>query len=754
MLADSQHREGVDGPSLLVEAKLVAPCVRHAVVDRPRVRLALDGVRDAALTIVAAPAGYGKTTAVRAWCSRQDAALAWVTLDAGDNDPLQLWRYIATAVDRARPGVGSSALRRLGVAGGGVEAAVDELLKRVERLGSELVLVLDDLHVVTSEDCLASIDHALAWLPANAHVVVLTRADPPLCLARLRAGGALAEVRAADLAFTPDDAYALLVVPGRLELSSEQVSMLVERTEGWPAALVLAWLWLRGVDDPARAVSAFGAENRFVADYLSSEVLAALDEDSRVFLQGVSVLGEFTAELCDGVLDCSNSAAKLAKLERSNLFVSSLERGGWFRIHRLFAEYVSAGLDPGAAARIHRRAAQWLGSRGLRVEAIEHAAAAGDDEFVAGFLVEEHLRLLGSGASGTLLRWVRTLPDDRVVEHPEVAAAAAAAAMLIGGRRIEQRRLLTLTDRALERRPKRDGVYVDVAARLVRAATVDGGVAQAIRDGQRAVALAAAEVDELLPAALAAHAWALFFAGELEQVSAVALRALEHPAIEQKVPCLVAVRSTLALLAVEREELSRARGHAEQAKAAVGRIGTSHSWLGANASVALGSVLAAEGRLAEAERELAVAERFFRDEVATVHHTWLLVHLARVRLRRGHLEQAEATLHSARYALEEITDCGVTQTLADEVAEELKAARGRTASGDLLDPPSGAELAVLRLLATDLSTREIAEDLFVSANTVKSHRRAVYHKLGVHTRSEAIARAEQLGLLVGGESLG
>jgi LuxR family maltose regulon positive regulatory protein len=161
MAAEPRH-EGSDTPPPLVEAKLAMPSVGRSVVDRPRVRRALDAARDASLTLVAAPAGYGKTTAVRDWCASFDAALAWVVLDAGDNDPVRLWRYVATAVDRVRPGLGQAALRRLGVAGSPLDIAVDELLNGVAALRRELVIVLDDLHTVTSQECLASIDHAPA----------------------------------------------------------------------------------------------------------------------------------------------------------------------------------------------------------------------------------------------------------------------------------------------------------------------------------------------------------------------------------------------------------------------------------------------------------------------------------------------------------------------------------------------------------------------------------------------------------------
>ena len=741
---------GADPLSLLVEAKLAVPSVRRGLVDRPRVRRALNAGRDGQLTLVVAPAGYGKTTEVRGWCADLDAALAWVSLDAGDNDPVLLWRYAATAIDRVRSGLGRGALRRLSVAGSPIEVAVDELMNGVARLGGELIVVLDDVDAVISEESLSSIDYALGHLPANAHVVLITRVDPALRLARLRAAGALIELRAAELAFTTAEAQELLVGLGQLELGVEEVDVLVGRTEGWPAALVLAWLWLRTVDDPGRAVRAFGGDHRFVADYLSNEVLATLDEDDRAFLHGAAVLGEFTAELCDCVLDRADSAARLAELGQSNQFISSLERGGWFRVHSLFAEYARAqlaSLDPDAPRAIHRRAAEWLRSQGSPVQAVEHAAAAGDDELAATLLAEYHLDLIRGGAGRTLLRWVRTLPEDRILEHPELAVAGATAAMLVGGSTLEQRRLLALAGRARGQRPQQAGGYVEAAAGLVRAVTIDGGVRRAVLDGRRAVALAEADAGEILTAALTAYARALFFAGELDEAASIAMRTLTDPAIERAVPSLVVARSTLALVAVERGRVAFARGHAERAKEAVGRIGTSRSWLGANASAALGSALAAGGDLVEAEHELVSAEHFFADEVPTLHHTWLLVLLARVRLRRGRIADAEATLCSIREGLGDLVDSGFVPALADQVERELETARARASGGEVLEPPSEAELAVLRLLASDLSTREIGERLFLSANTIRSHVRALYHKLGVHSRTDAVARATALGLL-------
>lgn len=734
----------------LAEAKLAPPRVRGRLVGRPRVLRRLDAGEDAVLTLVAAPAGYGKTTAVRAWCAERAAALAWVTLDAGDNDPARLWACVATAVDRVRAGLGRAVLQRLRVAGASIEAAIDELLNGAAVFAGEIVVVLDDLQTVTNSDCLATISYALDHLPANVRVIAITRTDPPLRLAQLRARGQLAELRGDELAFTADEARALLADWAGLELVPSEVETLRERTEGWPAALFLSALWLRNVEDPHRAVRAFGGDHRFVADYLSSEVIGSLDDDARAFLLRACVLGRFTPELCDVVMGRSDSAAVLAELERSNLFVRRLERGRWYRIHSLFAEFAVHALaahEPGAAEDVHRRAAVWFRSRGNPAEAIEHAWAADDLELVAQILVEHQVAVYRAGGARTLLRWMRRLPDAQFVEHPDLAVGAATVAATIGRTTLEQRRFLELARRARAEHPERVGPFTRALEEMVRALTLDGGVGRALLHGRRAVDLSRAGSDETLVSSLGSLARAAYLAGELEEAWDAASRAIEHPDVERRPPAHVLARSTLALVAVERGQARSARTHAEQARQIVGKLGSSRTWLGGNAAVALGSVLLGEGIDAEAERELAYAEGCFGDEVATVHHVWLLVLLARVRCRRGRLEEAVATLRSAREEMSQLADCGRVPTIAGEVERELSAAEKRAGAGELLGAPSGAELAVLRSLASDLTIRQIAAQLFLSPNTVRSHTRAIYRKLGVNTRADAVARADALDLL-------
>jgi LuxR family maltose regulon positive regulatory protein len=739
----------------LAEAKLAAPRLRRGMVRRPRLELALEAGAEAALTLVAAPAGYGKTTAVRAWVEHSGSALAWVTLDAGDNDPARLWTYVATAVDRIRNGLGRRAINRLHASATEVEVAVDEVMNGIAEFGRPVTLVLDDLQTVPDSECLASLRYAIERLPATARLVAITRADPALELGRLRGRGLLTEVRARELAFTAAEARELLDDRAGLDLDEEQIEILVKRTEGWPAALYLAALWLRSVEDRDRAVHEFGGEQRHVAEYLSHEVLASLDAGHRSFLLRAAVLGSFTAELCDAVLDRSDSAAALAELEESNMFVLSLERREWFRVHPLFAEFATAQLgavEPTVPQTIHRRAAEWLRGRGLVVEALQHAADAGDLEVVAELVGEYHLALIRNGRSGTLLRWAKAIPDELLIEHPDAAVGAATAALLVGRMTRERRRFLRLADRARAQRPERFGAYEECVTAMVRAAGLDDGVNQAVVEGYRAVELAQRGVDDTLVAALAALARALYFAGDLDGARSAAARAIDHPDAARRAPAVAAGHAVLALVAADCGRRATARDHAEMARAIVGRITSSRSWLGSAVAEALGTVLAAEGDLVGAERELSHAERFLEDEIATVPHARVLIRLADIRCRRGRLDEAGDTLGRAREKLAEIRDSGTVPVFADEVAIELEKARGNASADEILELPSEAEVAVLLWLASDLSVREIGTQMFLSPNTVRSHVRSIYRKLRVGSRQDAVARAEGIGLLGGMQS--
>ena len=290
-------------------------------------------------------------------------------------------------------------------------------------------------------------------------------------------------------------------------------------------------------------------------------------------------------------------------------------------------------------------------------------------------------------------------------------------------------------------------MYAQAIAAMVRAGSVDGRLEDAVENGRRAVELAEAGADEVLVASLAGYARALYFAGDLEAAWATALRAVEHPDAERRAPEHAFARSTLALVAADRGHLGSARVHAEKARSIMGGVGSGRSWLGRTPCAALGLLRLAEGEPAEAERELASAERFFRDEVATVHHAWLLLLLSSARCRRGRLDAASSSLGAARDEIAELVDpaplasCWPTSPASSPTHAAVP--RPASSASRRVTPSSPC----CGCWASDLTTRQISAELYLSPNTVRSHTRAIYRKLGVNARADAVARAESLGLV-------
>jgi LuxR family maltose regulon positive regulatory protein len=677
--------------------------------------------------------------------------VAWITLDPADDDPLRLWTYVATAVDRIRPGIGQPALRRLRGAGASVDEAVDELLNGLLAYGRPAVIVLDDLHVLADQECLKSLEHAVDRLPENVRVVATTRVDPGLRLARLRGRGSLGEIRSSELAFTVEEARSVLVDGERLALDDGDLALLVDRTEGWPAGLYLAALWLRGIDHPSSGVREFAKGNRHVTDYLSAEVLQVLPPERKSFLLRTAVLGRFNAALADAVLERDDSAAVIAEIEHSNLFLVALDpRGDWFRYHHLFEALLELELtneDPTEARRIHRRAHAWCREHGLPEEALVHAAAAGDWHGVADTLGEHHLTLLRSGPA-TLLRWAEALPPDALLDHPELAGAGAVAAVVLR-RSTERRRLVAVAERARERNGDGWTPYAEFAFNLARAAVIDDDIGRGVERARRALALAGESGDETVVGALAVLAQALELAGQFVEARDVAREAVARPEAHARPHGFAAALAVLALAELETGQPEVAEAHARQAQAFVHEAGLRETVGAALSHMALASVLARTGRLREAEREATKAERLFRQADPDAPHTRALLVLAEIRARRGQVRRAGDDLERARRQTAELTDAGVLPGLIERVEQAIGDAAARMPAR--VEQPSDAELAVLRLLASDLSQREIGARLYVSLNTVKTHTRGLYRKLGVNSRDEAVARAATLGLLEPGE---
>ncbi len=432
----------VPEPAVLA-TKLHAPRQR-AVVDRPRLQARVVSGQLPALVLVSAPAGFGKTTLVADWFvnSRPDRwHTAWLSLDPTDDDPTAFWAGVVAALRTVAPGAGADA-RSLLQAAQPVETVVRSLLNDLEALasptgpGHETILVLDDYHVIESAEIHAGVAFLVDHLAPNVHLVLAGRADPPLPLARLRAGGELLEIRAADLRFTAAEAAAYLNEVMGLTLDESDVAALEARTEGWIAALQLAALSMQGRDDPAAFVAGFAGDDRFVVDYLAEEVLERQPPDVRRFLLHTAVLPRLSGPLCDAVTGTAGGRATLERLERANLFLVPLDdRRRWYRYHHLFADVLRARLldeEPELLDTLHQRAAAWFEADGELPEAINHALAGHDTERAARLIELAVPALFRSRQELTARRWLTALPAELFADRPVLAIEAVGAVMVSG----------------------------------------------------------------------------------------------------------------------------------------------------------------------------------------------------------------------------------------------------------------------------------------------------------------------------------
>ena len=412
----------------LVETKFFPPRPRAGTVARPRLtdRLGDAGKR---LVLVSAPAGFGKTTLLGRWLAADSSAVAWVSLDEDDRRPVSFWAYVITALDRAAPGVGADALATLRAGQAPVEAALATVLNELSVLPGDLSLILDDYHLADGPDLRPGMEFFLDRLPPQVRLVISTRADPGLPLARLRARGELIEVRAADLRFTAEEAGAYLTASTGLTFTAADIDALEERTEGWVAALQLAALSLRGREDAAGFIDGFAGDDRFVVDYLVEEVLDRQPEPVRRFLVETSILDRLTASLCDAVTAGSGGRAMLERLDRANLFLVPLDdRRQWYRYHHLFRDVLRTYL-PGSAAELHRRAGEWYDRAGDPVPAVRHMLAAGEIDRAADIVELAVPEMRRRRQEATLRRWIDDLPAEVVARRPVLAMGFVGALM-------------------------------------------------------------------------------------------------------------------------------------------------------------------------------------------------------------------------------------------------------------------------------------------------------------------------------------
>ncbi len=432
----TQPQPSSGGPDGLLATKLFVPRP-PSLVPRPRLLNLLNQGLARELTVVCAPAGFGKTALLADLCHRRQQPVAWLSLDAGDSDPVRFWRHVAAAVDRVWAGVADRIEPLLGALDrGAFEGLVSAVVNELAAEPGETLLILDDYHVVDAEPVHASLVFLLEHAPPGLRMVLASRVDPPWPLARWRARGQLAELRAADLQFTVEEAAALLDEIAGSDLSEDAVQALAARTEGWAAGLQLAGLRLRDHSDAEAFVESFSGSHRFVLDYLTEEVLELQPEPVREFLLDTSVLERMSGPLCDVTRSHTGSQQMLEALEQANLFLMPLDDvRGWWRYHNLFAQLLQARLAhdrPERLRELHRNAARWHEQHRMAGDAVHHALATEDTGFAA-YMIERFLdELLLRSEAATMDRWVTSLPSELVSVRPRLLLAQARASLIVG----------------------------------------------------------------------------------------------------------------------------------------------------------------------------------------------------------------------------------------------------------------------------------------------------------------------------------
>jgi LuxR family maltose regulon positive regulatory protein len=718
---------GAPDPELVIPAtKLHAPAARPDAV--PRTALLPGLVRGTArLTLVDAPAGFGKTTLIAEWRESQAERrpFAWVSLDEGDNDPRRFWGCVIAALRTLRPDVGAASEAVLANAGAALEdVALPLLINDLAALPDPIVLMLDDYHVVREERVHESLGFLVDRMPATLHLVVATRSDPPLPLARLRARGEMAEIRAAQLRLSDAEAAALLRAALGVELDAADVASLQQRTEGWPAGLYLAALSLRDRADARAFIASFAGDDRHVVDYLVSEVLAGEPDELRAFLLRTSILERFSAPVCDAVTAGSGAAEHLDRIERRNLFLVPLDSTrNWYRYHHLFGDLLRQELErtaPEQVPELHQRAYEWYRDQGAVSEAVHHAAAAGHVDDVRELVALNWNRVFNQGRLETVARWLDSIPPDAVAADARLCVARAWLA-LDGGRLDAARSWI-------------DAAGLGPDAAVLRAVhqfkTGDAGSAVAAADE---VLASGGEVFALTVAHLVRGA-SLHWRGE-RAGAAVALEAAARLAVESGNDLGRGYAlGYLALAEADAGDPAEAERLAATSLGLRDDAGFKEHFVATIGHLALGTIALRRGALDPADDLLSRAVELSARGAGRLE-------LAAARLLRGEVRQllgdragAERLNGEAVLLLRECADAGVLTARA----------AGPAANGDAL---TDRELSVLRLLAGDLSQREIGEALYVSLNTVKTHTRGIYRKLGASTRAEAVARGRAQRLI-------
>ena len=738
LMAQTDHVGTGEGG--LIRSKLAPGRLPSGVVSRPALLERLDAGHRCSLTLVSAPAGFGKTTLVTAWASGLPN-VAWVSLDRRDSDPARFWGHLIAALAATDPDAGTTSLPAVRAHPEEIEEyALPRLLEELVRDGPPLALVLDDYHQAETRQINGTIEAFMRYRPARIQLVISTRSDPALGTARLRASGELVEIRASDLRFDDREVAAFLEGMGVEGLSAEEQHSLAQRTGGWPAPLRLLTLLIPG-QDRSGYLASLTLMNRPVVDYLATDVLDLLRPEVREFVLRASVLGRMNAALCDAVVGISGSATILAELERSNLFMSVDDTGEWYELHQLFAEALRLQLArtrPDLVAGLHLRAARWMEHVGDLEMATAHAIASRDVAVAARLVALQASQLASSGRWATVRAWLSDLSWPEAQAHPELAFVRATGASFVHDLDLAERWL----DIAATGPPDvvgSMGLPLGYRTDFMRAIVGVNDIDQAEAAARRAIE--SAPGPHWKGVALAGLGQAQYLAGEYATARETLLTAVALiPAANPNLQTLAI--GNLALAEYAEGSTSHAAAMLDDGLAVIRGIGQERTPSGGILHLACGERARAGGDPRGSLRWFEAALEAFGQSTRSA---WLAnTHLlqAGAHLVLGDGDEATRCLNLADAIIVRLPTRGALKGRSEGLrATLLTAVRRPTEFGEDL---SDREVVVLQLAADGLTQREIADQLFISYNTVKTHLKATYRKLGATTRDEALSRLAEL----------
>ena len=696
-------------PDTLLTTKFFFPPLRQALVPRPHLVEKLGRGLSGPLTLISAPAGYGKTTLLSEWRAGpgRDFPAAWLSLDDGDNDPERFMVYLAAALEKVKTGLVSGTTRQLQLPQPPpMEAVLTSLLYELGSFSGNLVLILDDWHVITSLKSQKALSFLLNNLVANMHLVVLTRADPALPLARLRARSQLVEIRTGDLRFSPGEVVIFLNKVMGLALSPTDVDSLEHRTEGWIAGLQLAALSMQGRYDTDSFIQAFAGSHRYIIDYLVEDVIQRQNQGVQDFLLRTCILERLCSPLCDAVLENGITSddppqpgatlscqQMLEYLERNNLFLTPLDdERKWYRYHPLFSEVLRARLQlmqTGEFHELHRRAAGWYEANRLIPEAMQHALSAGDFNLAAGILEQAGSAMLASGRWGQLLAWLNMLPAEVVRANPALGLFYAWGLVLTRQLEDVERRLMDV-ESALSQSSCENTLQLDwrgqISAVRGRAAYLRGDLKSAIQHSREGLELLPSE--ELTTRGILTMTLGLSYIsiGELAEASRLLEEAHRVNQTARNQGLVLEAAGTLA-------QIQEAQGHLRKAASTYREIlkisGGHANPNGVAAHLNLGNVLYEWRDLEDAERHLQagldMAQQIHMPDGVLLGCAWL----ARVKLAQGERESSADFMRQAEMQVQAFSQSTLNQYTAAWMAHlalmsgDRTAAEGWMGGGDL-----------------------------------------------------------------------